>query len=755
MNSIGNPTRTAVISGWGVSCPLGRSVPELESRLLAGDSSLEPVRGFDTSALTSSIAATFPPGTEYRAPQSWKSVVDKASLSAFEAFQEAWSDSGIATRTPPSRRIAVVVGSSHAGIESTEAVYLKSIGRLPGPLDQREVFSILTSSVANLISTHLGATGPRWTISSACASSNTAMGIGFDLVSSDQADCAVVVGTDSVSLAIMAGFNALRALSPQKTAPFSLPAGLNLGEGAGVVIIEPSQALVAAGNVPRAVLHGYGLSSDAYHITAPDVTGDGARRAMEEALRDAGIASSEVDYVSAHGTGTDANDKAESLATARVFPHRPPVSSSKSILGHTLGASGIIETIISLLFAQQGLVPPTLNYQGTREGCADLDYVPNSPSQASVETICCNNFGFGGNNSSLIVSRSGRLLRPRTLPDRRVVVVATGAVTVHGPENSDLDRAFAANSGPIAIPGRVAPLRFTSGNLSPFARSAPMIKFGLKAAASALEGHPCFSRNPRYGLLGGMLNGSSHSIAKYFESVFQDGPGLASAQHFPMTTVNATAGQTAIALGITGYTSTFCGSQSAFAYGRDLIRRGRQDGVLVVASDDLHEAALGIYESLGLKEPWSEGGAALALEAQDTAQLRGAQILGEVAGLAVGSAPGLFGGPKSGTVLAALAREALDEAGLELESIATVVFTDCKLNRMGANSRAAMAQLFSPAPERISSVPLLGYAPAATPFWNIQLALRHLSPGSPVLVLDTDLSGNLFALILTAPENPS
>jgi 3-oxoacyl-[acyl-carrier-protein] synthase II len=763
MSATGRTARRVAVSGLGICAPLGGNIADFAAALLGGLSSLAPVGNFDVSGLTSRLASTFPADTDYGIPPSLGKVVDKAALSAYAALREALADSGLEYRGLDHRRIAVVVGSSHAGIDSTEKIYLQTSKEKARALDPREVFSILTSSVGNVICSHVGARGPRLTVSSACASSTTAMGVAFDLVAADDVDCAIVAGTDTVSLPIMAGFSALKALSPEFNAPFSAPSGLNLGEGAAVFIVEPREAIVKRGCDPRMEILGYGLSSDAYHITAPDLSGEGARRAIVEALRDAGVPAEQIDYVSAHGTGTDANDKPESIATAAVFGTEVPLSSPKSCIGHTLGASGMIETLITLLYARKGLIPPTHHHKGTREGCLDLNYVPNYPQERRVATFCCNNFGFGGNNSSVIIGLGDREPKPRVLPRHRVALVGGGTVTPNGSETADFTRAYREGKSALVVHpsggfrvGRVPPFRFTQPELLHFARSAPMIKFGLKAAANALESHRDFFRdNLRCGIVGGMLNGSSTSIEKYFDTVFVDGAGLASAQQFPMTTVNACAGQIAIAFGIKGYNTTFCGGGNGLFYARDLIRRGRQDAVLAVAADDLTERVLDIYRGIGLIAPWAEGSTALVLERLDSALDRGAPVLCEIAGMALGQDARLFGPGRTGSGLADVAGKALSEAGAKADEIDVVVATDCAVNRIGTNIRAAVRTLFPEAMKTVSSTGLAGFSPASTTLLNIHMAsllldgeIEEAETPRLILVLDTDITGINTATVL-------
>lgn len=743
----------AFVTGLGICMPMGDDVEEFSRAMFSGQSAIGPVTAFDASSLTSQIASTFSHDSTFRVPESLQRVCDKATLSAYTAMREALRDSGLDHKRLEPHRIAVVCGSSHAGIESTEKIFKRMCAGDFEGFDPREASSVLTSAVGSVIGAFLGATGPRLTISSACASSNTAIGIALDLVSSDRADCVVVVGTDSVSLAIMAGFNALRALSPSPTAPFSTPHGLNLGEGAAVFVIERSDLAQLRGKSALMEVLGYGLSSDAYHVTAPDSTGDGARRAMMEALRDANLLPSDIDYVSAHGTGTLANDPAEAIATESVFGQGVPLSSVKSFVGHTLGASGIVEAAITYLYAKRGLLPPTRNFAGLREGCPSLNYVPNTPVQGTVTKFLCNSFGFGGNNSSVVLSvgETGHGLRRREV--ERVVITSVETVNPRQLTASELLEARKlANEQPPG--GKVPHFRLTEKELAPFARSAAMIRYGLLAAFRALSGHAAFFRdNPRCGVVAGMLNGASSSIERYLSSLFEDGPDLASAQQFPMTTVNACAGQVAIANGIKGFNTTICGGQGAFYYARDLVLTGRQDAVLAISAEDHTPGQLELLKQIGFETSWAEGAAGVVIEQMDSCRRREVTPLCEVLSAVIGQEPRVHLPSRGGLHLAEVARSALAEAKLQAADIDAIISSVEAVSQMKSNVDAAVRLLFPDGTLLEAIDDVLGYSPACAHLWNIVLGALLLGDGNGgpknLLVLDTDLTGANSAVVLT------
>src|SRR5690606_7468000 len=252
-------------------------------------------------------------------------------------LREAKAHSGIDWKHYAPERIAVVLGTSNSGIERLEEI---ARAEAIADVDQRKLAATSIAHVTNVVAALVKAKGPRVTFSSACASSTAAVGHAMDLIRDDRADVVVVVGADDVSHGIMAGFNSLGALSSTCTAPFSEPIGITLGEGAGVFIVENATLVAERGASAIAEITGYALSGDAYHATSPDREGRGIEAAVRMALADARLDATEIDFISAHGTGTEANDAAESRAMERLFGRSIPINSSKSFLGHTLGASG-------------------------------------------------------------------------------------------------------------------------------------------------------------------------------------------------------------------------------------------------------------------------------------------------------------------------------------------------------------------------------------------------------------------------------
>ena len=535
-----HPGHDAVVVGMGAFSPLGRNCAEMRRALLDGRDSIAKVTHIDACRFIGELASSFGEDVPVETDADARSWMDRATLLTIEACREAIRHAGVNLGDLDPERIGVCLGSSHTGLVRTEEIAGYVLRGQWERIRRRMIAATLVSHCTSVIKRMCGARGRVLTISSACASSNTAVGIGADLVRRGELDLVIAGGTDTVSLPVMAGFNALRVISSGKTAPFSDPPGLNLGEGAGIVMLKRGDLEVPGCGPPLAEILGYGLSGDAWHATAPDPDGAGCERAMAAAFDDGGLTAADIDYVNAHGTGTEANDAAESLALRRIFGRSTPVSSTKSFLGHTLGASGILELIASLLLAGDGVVPHGLRMDAVREECAGLDYVRGLPRRGRPRVIMVNNFGFGGNNSSLIVQtgvgRSSRRPRPRR-PDA-VVVTGIGIVSAAGEGVGRFRRAL---EGGIAL-ARRDPDSGVAAAYCPrpraadrrLARSAPATRRAVVALDEALgDDRATYDHHPRSGLVGGVIFAAQKPIEKYMESVFAD-PAFASAHYFPM-----------------------------------------------------------------------------------------------------------------------------------------------------------------------------------------------------------------------------
>ena len=770
----GQRDHDAVIIGMGAFSPLGRNCGQMKEALLDGRDSISRVTHFDACRFVGDLASSFGDDVPVELDADARAWMDRATLLTVAAYREAIRQAGIDLRALDPERTGVCLGSSHSGLVRTEEVAQHVIRDEWGRIRPRIVAATLVSHCTAVIKRMSGARGRVMTVSSACASSNTAVGIGADLIRRGELDLVVAGGSDTVSLSVMAGFNALRAISRYKTAPFSNPAGLNIGEGAGIVVLKRGDLEIPGCGPDLAQVLGYGLSGDAYHATAPDPDGAGSEHAMIAALEAGGLTAADIDYVNAHGTGTEANDAAESRSLSRLFGGSTPISSTKSFFGHTLGASGVLEMIASLLLIDNGVVPHGLRMDAVREGCAALDYVRNAPRNGRPDTIMVNNFGFGGNNSSLIV-RTGRrhvACRPHLRQGDAIVVTGVGVTSAAGPGIAHFRHALAAGDAlaredpESGIDAAFCPaVRFTEPGLRPFARSAPAARFAITALGEALgTDRAAYSHNPRSGLIGGVIFGAQRPTEKFMESVFEGDPALANAHYFPMITMNAMGSACSLAYGITGYTTTVCGAAAGLAYAADLVRDDRQDRVAAVSADELSPRLLKLYRCAGVVRGHAErrhgrAGAlgefatALTMERATSARDRGAPAMARLAGWAHFQDPVDLSVGRNGDGLRRAIDNALEMAGSRAADIGRVVLLDRGVAPTGRACRRALGAVFREGlPPIVRPDDVFGLAPSCGALMTVVTALhvQQRSTNSPVRILAAgcDLLGDGFAFVL-------
>jgi len=763
-----NSETTVVVRGMGVFCPLGTDCDALEAALVEGRDSIGAITAFDASRFLTNQASAFGAKVDIKLDAGDADWMDRATLFTIAAYREAVAQAKLDFEELDATRIAVVLGSSHSGLIRTEDVARNVIHETVGELDPKVISATLVSHCTAVIKRISGAKGRVITVSSACASSNSAVGIAADLIRRGEADVVIAGGADTVSLSVMAGFNALRALAKDKTAPFAQDVGLSIGEGAGIVVLAKAD-LDYDQNAPYlAEVLGYGLSGDAHHATSPDQDGNGAVNAITAALSDAGISAEEIGYVNAHGTGTQANDGAESRAIQRVLGGKVPVSSTKSYYGHTLGASGVIETISSILLAKKGQVPANLRMEALREDCAPLNYVQSEVKTGAHATLLINNFGFGGNNSSLLVrvgAEESPVLRQYNEVDD-VVITGVGVCSAAGVGMSEFEEALddgsslatlSAASG-VAV-AKCNAMRFTTSDLKPFARTSATSKFALVALKEALgEDKEIYRENQRSGLIGGIVFGAQKPTEKFMESVFLGDPALANAHYFPMITMNATGGATSLAFRIKGYTTTLCGSAAALAFAADLVQHDRQDRVAVVSGDETTPNLEQIYHRTGVVEKpdaprigrakaLGEFGGAITVERQSTARSRGAQILAHLKGWATRQDPLDQMVDKSGAALKRAVKAALYQAGNSPENITRVVVLGSGLAPTKTAVTNALGEVFSGnIPQTISPDVVFGFAPSSGALMTVAAALT--SKSGVTLAMGYDVIGEGFAFVL-------
>jgi 3-oxoacyl-[acyl-carrier-protein] synthase II len=410
--------RRVVITGLGCVTALAESADELFKALCEGKSGVSTIESFDTSAYTVQFGGEIKrfDVSKYIDRRESKRM-DRFTQFALVAANQAISDSGIDLTKEDVSRIGVVVGTGIGGISEIEQQHIRLLNKGPGKVSPFCVPRLMANAASGTIAISHGLRGPNFCVSSACASGNHAIGEAFSNITSGRCDIMITGGAEAAVTPVgLASFCAARSLSlrnddpPRASRPFDRDRdGFVLSEGSGILMLEEETHAKKRGAKIYAELLGYSATDDGYHITAPLPDGNGAALAMKLALADAGIEPEKIDYINAHGTGTELNDIAESSAIKHVFgehAYKTPVSSTKSCLGHLLGATGAVELIICAKVINESVIPPTINLDNPDERCdLKMDYVPLQARDAEVNVALSNSFGFGGHNACLVVGK--------------------------------------------------------------------------------------------------------------------------------------------------------------------------------------------------------------------------------------------------------------------------------------------------------------------------------------------------------------
>jgi len=409
--------RRVVITGMGVVTPLGSELETFWDNLLKGRSGIGPITRFDTTDYDCRIAGEvrdFEPRNVFNNPKDVKRT-DRFTQMAMGAAKMAMKDSGIDMEKTNRERFGVIVSSGIGGLKTLEDQHSALVNKGPSRVSAFTIPMLISNMASGLISMEFGLQGPNMCIVTACATSNNAIGESWRIIKFGDADIFLAGGSEASIIPIgLGGFSAMKALStrndePERASrPFDRDRdGFVMGEGAGVVVVEELGHAKARGAKIYCELTGYGLSGDAYHMTAPPPDGEGAARAMKMALEHASIRPEEVDYVNAHATSTDLGDICETRAIKTVFGNHAKnglsISSTKSMTGHLLGGAGAVEMAICALAIRDSIIPPTINLENPSEEC-DLDYTPNKAREKKVRVAVNNSFGFGGHNATLIAT---------------------------------------------------------------------------------------------------------------------------------------------------------------------------------------------------------------------------------------------------------------------------------------------------------------------------------------------------------------
>ena len=739
MLSLSEPKATGadtrvVVTGVGVVCAIAGDFDEFVQALEEGRDGLQPVER---------VRAPWP-GCERAGEIKSFSLPDDvgagsaANLSRPEqlalcAASEAMRRAGLEIAEIGADRVGVSLGTCQGSVEELVGAIVRG-DRLVEPLP-------LADSIGNV----LGVGGPRSTPSNACAAGGAAVAMASEQIAMGHADVVLAGGADELAPFGLAGFAAMQSLDPDGCSPYSRSRGLSLGEGAGVLVLERRSLAIARGAPIVAEVLGCGVSGDAHHATAPDPMGRGAALAMRRALRQAGLGPDEIDYVNGHGTGTPLNDATERQAFRVVFGSRAtkvPVSSTKSMIGHTLGAAGAIEAIACIAAIERGVIPPTIRFDEDRTDPDDFDFVPNRSRRGTVRVAMSNNYAFGGSNVSIVLGHPTGTRGPDTRGDehpRRAVVTGIGVV---GPLGVGIDAwRDALGEGRVGI----APMptadgegaeRFLTAEAPTIASQgfAPSIAwrkmddFIRRCVASATLAwrDGCLELSPQamedVAVIFGSQAGSLSSILEFAGHAERGG---LSARLFPHTAVNATAGHVASVLGVRGPNFSITAGAASWALAVDhaagLIGRGEIDVALVVAGDEvphqllrrtdrvaaapgatLHEAGVLTTRAVRPFDEDADGtalgsaGVTLVLESEEHARGRGARIYAELSAVALTGATGATSGSPSDW--ARVMELALDRGGLAPADVDYCVAAASGIRSLDRAELEAIASILGPGP---------------------------------------------------------
>ncbi|MCX5905141.1 MAG: beta-ketoacyl-ACP synthase II [Proteobacteria bacterium] len=408
--------RRVVVTGMGIVSPLGIGLEDNWAAICQGRSGIGPITKFDTSEYPCKIAGE----VKNFDPDAYIDKKDQKKMDIFIQFAlaagtMAIKQSGLVIDESTADRVGVLVGSGLGGLQTIEKYHTMLLKSGPKKVSPFFVPMLIVNLAPGQISIYFGCRGPNSSVVTACATGNHSIGEAFRIIQRGDADAMIAGGVEStITPLAVAGFCALKALStrndePRKASrPFEKNRdGFVMAEGAGILVLEDLEKAQQRGATIFAEIVGFGCNADAYHITAPSPNGEGAAKCMQLTLDDAGLKPEDIDYINAHGTSTPMNDLSETIAMKTVFREHIknlPVSSTKSMTGHLLGASGGVEAIFSLLAIRDSIIPPTINYEEPDPEC-DLDYVPNVARNKEVRIVMSNSFGFGGTNATLIFKR--------------------------------------------------------------------------------------------------------------------------------------------------------------------------------------------------------------------------------------------------------------------------------------------------------------------------------------------------------------
>ena len=681
-----NQKQKVVVTGIGAITALGKSAEELWHAVLQGTHGIHQVESIVMDGYMASIAGEVKqPLEELQAAQAFKTN-DRAISFALRAAEEALQTAGLQQLPEDS---GCVIGTCLGGFKSWERWIEQKQAGEQGEGEAGLWRQVRFNGIAETVGSYVGIHGPVVTISTACAAGGNAIGHAADLIRSGKASVVLAGGADALSIVAVSGFHSLQSLSSEPCKPYSGDRdGLSLGEGAGILVLESEQHAAARGARIYAEVLEFGLSADGYHPTAPHPKGEGAARAIAMALNKSGVQPDAVDYINGHGTGTPKNDSAETMAIKRALgedtANRTKVSSTKSMIGHLLGAAGAVEGIVTVLALHHQYIPPTANYTKPDPEC-DLDYTPNAAVQQNLTYAISNNFAFGGNNCCVVfrayepsasskqeVEADSTDTTAASLQRERVVITGIAQISATGTKISSLWDAIAVSNSNAANSlwtealdanhNRTVVSKLTDYDSTQYIsrkesrRMDTLGKLTVSVAMDALKDselevteHNC----NQVGVIFGTANGTMESLEQFYFPVLSEGAPAANPAHFPNTVFNQAAGQVAMYTGAKGVSSTVVDGHASFSSALCMayqhIQNKDAEAIVAIAADVLTPYVISGYKDSGLLLPYEaegavappvdqhgfvlgEGAIAVVVESLSHALARNATIYAEVSG---------------------------------------------------------------------------------------------------------------------------
>lgn len=622
--------KRCVITGLGIICPIGNNIEESWNSIKNGRSGIAKVTSVNTEGCYADL------GGEVHYDALPAPQYDRSVRLCIQAAQEAIQDAGI-----QDKEVGVIVGSCIGGAVSIDE-YLTA--QKQGIQKDDCIVNMAASSIANHVSAYFGLHGATANIVNACAAGTMSISYACDLIRSGNGSMFLAGGTDPFSSLAFAGFHALHALSVESCSPLNHSNGITLGEGSGILLVEEYEHAVARGAKIYCEVAGYGVNGDAYHITAPDPTGQGQMDVIRRALHAAGVTPDDIDYVNAHGTGTAKNDEAEFLSLHTIFDGTDvSVSSTKSMTGHCLGAAGAVEAVFTVKAVSENVLPPTIGYSeedrtALEEKAGGLDFVANDSRSKEISMAMSNSFAFGGTNASIIFAK--KELQPQDTPKKK--------------------RIFITGFGQVMSQDTGTPVAGLTLDMKDFTERGVKLgvfrkldKFSQLQLISGIDALSCAKisvtedNERKIGMIIGTSAGPVTEVSNFQKNICEKGTTAGSAFTFPNTVYNAAGGHFSIFMKTKGYCATVANGTQAgiqsICYAYDVLQQGNEDIMLAAGTDEGSDMVTYFYEHSGINgdRTLGEGSSTICLETEASVTQREAVTYAEVAGYACTHSSGM------------------------------------------------------------------------------------------------------------------